>query len=80
MEKNMMDRSPSPIVAVAAFNIITSVGSDGHGEAGRSGAIFTNLRADAATNYDGLYGAGRQRRDYRRAVGRRAGRIACRAN
>lgn len=64
MEKNMMGLLLSLIVAVAAFNIITSLGlmvMEKQGEV----AILQTQGADSAANHDGLYGARGQRRDYR---------------
>ncbi|STV52804.1 lipoprotein releasing system transmembrane protein LolC [Klebsiella pneumoniae subsp. pneumoniae] len=68
MEKNMMGLLLSLIVAVAAFNIITSLGMmvmEKQGEV----AILQTQGADAAADYGRLYGAGGQRRDRRRAAG-----------
>jgi hypothetical protein len=50
-------------------------GDDGDGEAGRSGDP-ADPGADAAADYGRLYGAGRQRRDRRRAAGSGAWRAA----
>ena len=75
MEKNMMGLLLSLIVAVAAFNIITSL-ADGNGEAGRS-SDPANARLNSATNHDGLYGARGQRRDYRCDPRSGAWRPAC---
>lgn len=64
----MMGLLLSLIVAVAAFNIITSLGMmvmEKQGEV----AILQTRGADAAADYGRLYGAGGQRRDRRRAAG-----------
>ena len=76
MEKNMMGLLLSLIVAVAAFNIITSLGlmvMEKQGEV----AILQTQRLNSATNHDGLYGARGQRRYYRCDPWSGAWRTAC---
>jgi lipoprotein-releasing system permease protein len=73
MEKNMMGLLLSLIVAVAAFNIITSLGMMVMEKQGEVAILQTG--ADAAADHGRLYGAGRQRRDRRRAAGSRAGAL-----
>ena len=76
MEKNMMGLLLSLIVAVAAFNIITSLGlmvMEKQGEV----AILQTQGLNSATNHDGLYGARGQRRDYRCDPRSGAWRTAC---
>ncbi len=75
MEKNMMGLLLSLIVAVAAFNIITSLGlmvMEKQGEV----AILQTRGADSAPDHGGIYGPGRQRRHHRRAARRGAGGAA----
>jgi hypothetical protein len=70
----MMGLLLSLIVAVAAFNIITSLGMMVMEKQGEVAILQTG--ADAAADYGRLYGAGRQRRDRRRAAGSGAWRPA----